>query len=272
MIRFAWLQFRMQAAIAAGALAIVAVVLAVTGPSLVHLYDTTVAACSAQHDCSNATTTFTDTDGPLQVFLDFLVLLVPLLIGMFWGAPLVSREFETGTFRLAWTQGVSRSRWLAVKLGLGTLASMLAAGLLSLMVTWWSSDLDLVSADPFNPLGFSVRDLVPVGYAAFAFTPGVTAGLFFRRMLPAMLTVLAGFGAVREIVTRWIRPYLFSPSQKGLPITAASPLSFQSGPTGITVYENTKGAVSRTHGSIRSRSPTTPAMPPRPPSSTGHVR
>ncbi len=119
MIRFAWLQFRMQAAIAAGALAIVAVVLAVTGPSLVHLYDTTVAACGSQHACSDATTTFTDTDGPLQVFLDFLVLLGPLLIGMFWGAPLVSREFETGTFRLAWTQGVSRSRWLAVKLGLG---------------------------------------------------------------------------------------------------------------------------------------------------------
>ncbi len=241
MIRFAWLQFRMQAAIAAGALAIVAVVLAVTGPSLVHLYDTTVAACGSQHACSDATTTFTDTDGPLQVFLDFLVLLGPLLIGMFWGAPLVSREFETGTFRLAWTQGVSRSRWLAVKLGLGALASMLAAGLLSLMVTWWSSDLDLVSADPFDPLGFGVRDLVPVGYAAFAFTLGAAAGLFFRRMLPAMLTALAGYAAVREIVTRWIRPYLFSPSRKSLPITAASPLSFKSGSTGITVYENTKG-------------------------------
>jgi len=43
------------------------------------------------------------------VFLDFLVLAVPLLIGMFWGAPLISREFEAGTFRLAWTQGVTRS-------------------------------------------------------------------------------------------------------------------------------------------------------------------
>jgi hypothetical protein len=172
MIRFAWLQFRMQAAIAAGALAIVAVVLAVTGPNLVHLYDTTVAACGAHHDCSDATTAFTDTDGPLQVFPDFLVLLVPLLIGMFWGAPLVSREFETA--------------------GRGALASRLTAGLLSLMVTWWSSDLDLVSADPFNPLGFGIRDLVPAGYAAFAFTLGATAGLFSRSRAPAVeLTRLA---------------------------------------------------------------------------------
>jgi hypothetical protein len=110
--RFAWLQFRKQAALAAGGLLAVAVLLVVTGPSLVHLYDTTVANCASQHDCSTATTAFTDTDGPLQVFLDFLILLVPLIVGMFWGAPLVSRDLETGTFRLAWTQGVSRTRWL----------------------------------------------------------------------------------------------------------------------------------------------------------------
>jgi hypothetical protein len=89
-IRFAWLQFRMQAALTAAALTIVAVVLALTGPELAHLYDTTVAICAARHDCPAATTSFTAADGPLQVFLDFLVLAVPLVIGMFWGAPLVS--------------------------------------------------------------------------------------------------------------------------------------------------------------------------------------
>ena len=107
MIRFAWLQFRTQVAIAAGALAVVAGVLALTGPNLVHLYDTTVVNCAAQHDCSTATNVFTDTDGALQVFLDFVLLVAPLLIGMFWGAPLVSRELEAGTFRLAWTQGIT---------------------------------------------------------------------------------------------------------------------------------------------------------------------
>jgi hypothetical protein len=241
MIRFAWLQFRPQAAMAAGALAIAAIVLAVTGPNLAHLYDTTVANCASQHDCTTATVVFTSSDGPLQVFLDFLLLFVPLLIGMFWGAPLVSREFETGTYRLAWTQGVSRTRWLAAKLGLGALASMAAAGLLSLMVSWWSSELDKVNADSFNPLGFGVRGVVPVGYAAFAFVLGVTAGLLFRHLLPAMLTALAGFAAAREIVTRWMRPYLFAPVHQTLPITTASPLSFEQSTTSMTVFESTKG-------------------------------
>jgi hypothetical protein len=32
---------------------------------------------------------------------------VPLLFGLFWGAPLLAREFEDGTHNLAWTQGVT---------------------------------------------------------------------------------------------------------------------------------------------------------------------
>ena len=163
MIRFAWLQFRTQAALTAVALTIVAVVLALTGLDLAHLYDTTVASCAAHHDCSAATTNYTAADGPLQVFSDFLLLVVPLLIGMFWGAPLISREFEAGTFGLAWTQGVTRTRWLAVKLGLGAVASAAIAGLLSLIVSWWSSKFDSVNADPFNSLRFGVRDVVPIG-------------------------------------------------------------------------------------------------------------
>ena len=95
------------------------------------------------------------------------------------------REFEAGTFRLAWTQGVRRTRWLVVKLGLGAFAAMAVAGLLSLIVTWWSSDLDLVNGQIFNPLSFSVRGIVPIGYGAFAFVLGLAAGLLsagcFRR-------------------------------------------------------------------------------------------
>jgi hypothetical protein len=156
----------MQAALTAAALTIVAVVLALTGLELAHLYDTTVAICAAHHDCSAATTNFTAADGPLQVFSDFLLLVVPLLIGMFWGAPLISREFEAGTFRLAWTQGVTRSRWLAVKLGLGAVASAAIAGLLSLIVSWWSSQLDQVNANPFDSLRFGVRDIDAWVYSA----------------------------------------------------------------------------------------------------------
>ena len=43
------------------------------------------------------------------------------------------------------------------------------------MVTWWSSPIDRVNLTVFT--SFDQRDLVPVGYAAFAFALGAAAGL-----------------------------------------------------------------------------------------------
>jgi hypothetical protein len=241
MIRFAALQFRIQAAIAFGALVVIAVVLAVTGPHLVNLYDTTVVPCSAHNDCSAATTALSDTDGPIQGFLTVLLLAVPALIGMFWGAPLVAREFETGTYRLAWTQGVTRTRWLASKLGMGVGASVVVTGLLSLMVTWWSSPIDAVSAKSFDPLVFSARDLAPVGYAIFALLLGFSAGLVMRRTIPAMFTALVGFVAARFAMNSWVRPHLIAPLHRAYPISGSSPLNMGETPSGFAVTATTRG-------------------------------
>ena len=100
---------------------------------------------------------------------------------------------------------------------------------------------------------FGARDIVPIGYAVFAFALGVTAGLLFRRFTAGMLTALIGFVAVREIVTSWVRPNLIAPFHESLPITAATPvsvvdLSRVSGPSRAP-----EGPVFRTRGSIRSR-------------------
>ncbi len=209
MIRFTSLQFRAQATVALVALVIAAVVLAVTGPQILHLYDTIVATCAAHGDCSTADSNFLQNDRGLQIGLDALVVVVPGIIGVFWGAPLVARELETRTFRLAWTQSVTRTHWMAVKLACIGLASMAVAGLLSLMVTWWSSPVDRVSMNVFG--SFDQRGIVPIGYAAFAFALGVTAGVVFRRALPAMATTLAVFVFVRLAVAHWIRPHLMTP-------------------------------------------------------------
>ncbi len=208
MIRFASLQFRIQAALAFGALAAMAVMLGWTGPHLVHLYDTTVATCGAHGNCASATASFLSTDRLLQD-LGNVVIVVPALIGIFWGAPLVARELETGTQRLVWTQSVTRTRWIAVKLSLVGLASMVVAGLFSLMMTWWSSPIDRVNMSLF-PV-FAERGIVPIGYAAFAFALGVTAGVVIRRTLPAMATALAGFVVARVGVTYAVRPNLQAP-------------------------------------------------------------
>ena len=84
-----------------------AVVLAVTGPHLMDVYRSTPRQVLT-------------TDPRLQNALAALVLIVPALVGVFFGAPLVARELEAGTYRLAWTQSVTRVRWLAVKLALSS--------------------------------------------------------------------------------------------------------------------------------------------------------
>jgi len=209
MIWMTWRQFRTQAIVALAALAAAAIAAAVTGPQLAHLYDTVVATCRAHGDCRTVTSAFLARDQALETGLGGLVVVAPAIIGVFWGAPLVARELDTGTFRQAWTQSVTRTRWLAVKLGLVGLASMAAAGLLSLLATWWSSPLDRVEMGPFAT--FDQRDLVPIGYAAFALALGVTAGVLIRRTLPAMATTLAVFVAVRVVLREWARPYLIAP-------------------------------------------------------------
>ncbi|WNI34128.1 transporter [Streptomyces sp. ITFR-6] len=158
------------------------------------------------------------------------VLLVPALIGMFWGAPLVARELESGTHRLAWNQGVTRTRWLLTKIGLTGLTTAAASGLISLAVTWWSGPVDRAVAaggsdntDNFvpriDPTIFSARGIVPLGYAVFAFVLGVTFGVLIRRTLPAMAATLATYIAVLLPMPLWIRAHLAPSTTVTVPFT-----------------------------------------------------
>jgi hypothetical protein len=97
---------------------------------------------------------------------------------------------------------------------------MAAAGLLSLMVTWWSSPFDRLTDSPFSPSSFDRRDLVPLGYAAFAFVLGVTAGVLIRRTLPAMAATLVAFIGVRAAFFEWVRPHLMTPLRTLIPLDA----------------------------------------------------
>jgi ABC-type transport system involved in multi-copper enzyme maturation permease subunit len=219
-IAFSWRQFRTQALIGAAGLVILGVILLVTGPNLVHIYDAAVAQCRASGGGGNCNNPVANDDGKLQVLALGLVLAVPVVIGMFWGAPLVARELETGTFRLAWTQSVSRLRWILVKLGLVGLASAFVAGLLSLMVTWWFSPIDDVTANRFGAASFGMHGFVPAGYALFAFALGAMTGLLFRRTLPAMAVTLVGFVVTRLVVADWVRPHFMKPITEALKLNA----------------------------------------------------
>lgn len=225
MIWLAWRQFRTQAAVVFGALAVVAVVVIITGLQLRHWYDTSgIATCSKVGDCDTVSGAFTQHYSWLQTLLtSVLILFLPAVTGVFWGAPLVAREFDTGTYRLVWTQSVTRVRWLAAKIAVVGTASVAASGLLSWMVTWWSTPFDVIARNKFDPTIFSERDIVPIGYAAFAFALGLVAGLLLRRSLPAMAATLVGYIAARLVVLAWIRPHFAAPLHATAALQPAGP-------------------------------------------------
>jgi hypothetical protein len=208
-IRLSWRQFRSPALVAFAALVVVAVLAALTGPDLARMYAATLAACRPTGDCTSALRAFARTDSALHTTFDTLVIVVPAVLGAFWGAPLIAREIESGTFPLVWTQSVTRTRWLVVKLVMVGVASMLVAGLLSLIVTWWARPLDRAGAAVYDTFGS--RDLVPIGYAAFAFALGAASGMLIRRTVPAMAVTLFTFVVVRVGTTFGIRPRIIGP-------------------------------------------------------------
>jgi ABC-type transport system involved in multi-copper enzyme maturation permease subunit len=215
-------QFRIQALIALGALGLLAIAIIVTGLHLHDLYRAGgLAACESHHDCSQtAQSAFEQTDHALHTWLDVLVTVIPGVTGVFWGAPLIARELETGTFRLAWTQTVARGRWLFVKLGVVGAAAILVSLLVTLMVGWWAGPLDTVAMNRFAT--FEQRDLVPLGYAAFAFVLGATAGALTRRTIPAMATTLLTFVAARLAVAHILRPNLMASASRAIALNPTS--------------------------------------------------
>jgi hypothetical protein len=239
-IRLSFLQFRGQAVAALAALLTVAVVLIATGVQVNHLYAASgLASCSSAGGCpalASALLAKLHADGVFGVVYwsgIFALYAVPAIIGMFWGAPLVAREVEAGTFRMAWTQSVSRTRWLAVKLALVGLASMAAAGLLSLLVSWWARQIDPL--DPFGmnrlqPAMFSARGIAPIGYAAFAFTLGVTAGMLIRNTVAAIAVTPVVVGLVEGVMIGWIRPRLIAPVHATMPLNLATVQSVGTNP------------------------------------------
>jgi hypothetical protein len=148
-----------------------------------------------------------------------LFIFLPLLVGLFWGAPLVAREVEHGTHRLVWTQGVSRRHWALVKFGfVGTATLAIAVGY-GLGMSWWLTPMARTGLAPrFGPVAFDVQGVAPIGYTVFAVALGVFAGTVWRKVLPAMAVTLVGFLGVRIALTVLARPRFLPPRTLTYPV------------------------------------------------------
>jgi hypothetical protein len=138
-----------------------------------------------------------------MLMFGFYALIVQLafgvVIGMFWGAPLIARELEERTYFVAWGQDVTPVEWLRGKaLVLGGLAAVLGAlvglgdGFGGVLNTWGR---------------FEASVIVQIGYAIFGFALGVLIGLLTRHVVTAMAATLVFYTGIRMLIALLLRDH-----------------------------------------------------------------
>ncbi|GAA3298937.1 ABC transporter permease subunit [Dactylosporangium vinaceum] len=222
MIWMSWRQFRTQALAGVVVLGALSAYLIKIGLDVRDARDGYLAQCQVTGDCAGAMVRLVgDYRSPLLVLAGVLGL-VPVLIGMFWGAPLVARELEAGTHRLVWNQSVSRRRWLAVRLATVVLAAMVVGACASLLLSWAAAPIDAIAQDRFGTVNFGARGLSPVGQAALAAALGAAVGMFSRRTLPAMAVTGLLVLIMLFVMPNAIRPHLMPAHHESRHMTAAA--------------------------------------------------
>jgi hypothetical protein len=148
--------------------------------------------------------------------INFLLLVLPCLLGVAFGAPLVAGELEHVTNRLAWTQGISRTRWLIIKwsaIGTTLLAMVVA---LTFVAQWWTGhsgeirNLNLfpIGTGRLQPLFFPVTGIALGAYTLFAFALGAALGAVIRKSSWAIVATVVAYAAVSLLMVLLLRPSL----------------------------------------------------------------
>lgn len=215
MIWLTWRQHRAQAIAGAILIALTAAVFLTYGTSIRDTFaQDGIAPCLTQgtggEHCQSVLHAFLQQFNGIDNHLLTWFTPVPGLIGAIVGASVLGREYEHGTWRLAWTQAVPRTRWLAIRVLLVGAGTALLTMSLSAIFGWFRSPVDQVSGR-FTPGAFDLEGLSLTGYTLFAFAAGVLAGLLLRRTVPAIVTAFAAFMALRLTVEFLLRPHLLPP-------------------------------------------------------------
>lgn len=141
----------------------------------------------------------------LLPWLNFLPLIAALLLAL----PIVA-ELDSGAYRLAWTQSVTRARWTQLKFGLLIGAGVLFSALFAAVFEWWSSAGDAA----FARLGrddYDFRGVVPIGHMLFTVGLMLAIGAVLRRPIPTIAVSAGIFVGVRLPFFIWARERLVSP-------------------------------------------------------------
>ena len=207
MIWLTWRQHRNEGLITLAVLAVLGAFLLVTGLDVYHAFQQSGLSACLAHNTDGALRTVC---GPLaNAFgaqfqsLIFLVsaapLLLPGLLGVLVGGPLVAQEYQQRTHLLVWMQSVTRTRWLSVKLLLVLGAGAVAGGTLLALMIWWYGPFSQLNGR-FNPPAYDFEGPVLIGVTVMALALGIAAGTVTGRTVPAILLTFALILGIRWAV------------------------------------------------------------------------
>lgn len=163
--------------------------------------------CRAGETCMIDIGHYHDVDKLLTAFM----ILLPLVVAAWAGAALTARELESETALMAWTQGVTPVRWLAVRLALPAVAVTVGTGLLITLhrYAWRRSEGGIGTYQPWwQALPFHVNGPTLVTVCLAALGVGALTGLLVRRTLPSLGISVAATGLLFA-GAHWLMPYLW---------------------------------------------------------------
>ena len=210
-----WVSWRLQrteTAIAVAVLALISALLIPTGLTIAHAYeDDGLGACLAlkpSDSCNLKIQAFQSHFHTLYGLTNWFTL-APGIIGVALAAPFIF-EFEHGTYRLAWTQSITRARWIVGKLGIAIACALVAAGALVALVTWWRAPYVHLNGR-LDTGTYDSEGTVVFAYTLFALGLTLALGVVWRRAAAALTLALVGYFVARIFVDTWLRNRLISP-------------------------------------------------------------
>jgi hypothetical protein len=209
----AWRLQRTETLITLGIFALLAALLVPTGINMAAAYHHDgLASCVAVKSvgsCGESVGEFQTRFESLLQLTDWFTLL-PGLIGVLLAAPFIF-DLEHGTYRLAWTQSITRRRWLAGKLGLPIAAAIVAAGALILLLTWWRAPEVHLNGNRLDNGTYDAEGIVAIGYTLFALGLALALGAVWRRAAASISVAFVAYFAMRIFVDTWLRDRLVPP-------------------------------------------------------------
>jgi hypothetical protein len=136
------------------------------------------------------------------------------VIAVFWGAPMVAREYEHHTYLLVWSRERPATRWLLGRVGqlLAPLA-VLTIGLNVVAHVLQSHIFGVFTSSVTPPVDYDLWLPLQLATVLAGFAIGVVVGVLVRNSVLAMGITLIGYVVLRLGIGLFARPHLLPPER-----------------------------------------------------------